>query len=172
MSRSVTTPSPRCAEQTTSSTRTAPGGGITVFPADREVSKSLATRTVTVSVPYGPNGETLVTFYNRVKLARIKVCKVIPITSQDSLGGKDFTYLIRGLLVGPIKPGECTFYTHDIPILTAPGVPITLTVDEVEAPSALIRRDQHHGHRCPSVHGHEPGQRHRQRSPSVPASTS
>ena len=44
-----------------------------------------ATRTVTVSVPFGPRGETLVTFYNRVKLAKIKVCKVIPITSQDSL---------------------------------------------------------------------------------------
>ncbi len=113
-------------------------GGIAVFPADREVSRSLATRTVTVSVPYGPNGETLVTFWNRVKLAKIKICKVIPITSQDSLGGKDFTYLIRGLLVGPIKPGECTFYTQDIPIVTAPGVPVTLTIDEVEAPSALF----------------------------------
>ena len=45
----------------------APGGGIDVFPADRLVSKSLPTRTVTVNVPYGPNGETLVTFYNRVK---------------------------------------------------------------------------------------------------------
>jgi len=113
-------------------------GGITVDPADREVSRSLATRTVTVSVPYGPNGETLVTFYNRVKLAKIKICKVIPITSQDSLGGKDFTYMIRGLLVGPIKPGECTFYTQDIPILQAPGVPTTVSIDEVEAPSPLF----------------------------------
>jgi hypothetical protein len=113
-------------------------GGITVFPADREVIRSLATRSVTVSVPYAGdgNGETLVTFYNRVKLARIKICKVIPTTSQDSLGMKDFTYMIRGLLVGPIKPGECTFYTQDIPILTAPGSPVSLTVHENGTPSA------------------------------------
>jgi hypothetical protein len=113
-------------------------GGIAVFPADREVSRSLATRTVTVSVPYGPNGETLVTYYNRVKLARVKVCKVIPYTSQDSLGGKPFTYTINGRTVGPILPGECTFYTRDVPIIAAPGVPTSITVDEVEAPSPLF----------------------------------
>ena len=59
-------------------------------------ARACATRTVTVSVPYGPNGETLVTFYNRVKLARIKICKVIPYTSQDSLGSKPFSYTING----------------------------------------------------------------------------
>ncbi len=114
-------------------------GGIAVFPADRELSRSLATRTVTVSVPYGPNGETLVTFYNRVKLAKIKICKVIPITSQDSLGNKPFTYTINGSPFGSaILPGECTFYTRDVPILTAPNTPTTVTVDEVEAPSTLF----------------------------------
>jgi hypothetical protein len=116
-------------------------GGISVFPADREVSRSLATRTVTVSVPYAGdgNGETLVTFYNRVKLARVKICKVIPYTSQDSLGMKDFTYLINGQgPVGPIKPGECTFYTRDFPIITAPNTPTVVTVDEVEAPSTAF----------------------------------
>jgi hypothetical protein len=111
-------------------------GGISVFPADREVSRSLATRTVTVSVPYGPNGETLVTFYNRVKLARLKICKQIPITSQDSLGGKDFFYDVmvdaRGpARIGPIKPGECTFYTGDFPIISAPGTPVKVTVTEL-----------------------------------------
>ena len=116
----------------------APGDGITVFPADREVSRNLATRTVTVGVPYGPAGETLVTFYNRVKRAKIKVCKVIPYTSQDSLGGKDFNYTINGYPFGPIKPGECTFYTREIPILTAPGVATVVTVDEVEAPSTTF----------------------------------
>ncbi len=115
-------------------------GGIAVYPADREVSKSLATRTVTVSVPYGPNGETLVTFYNRVKLARLKICKVIPYTSQDSLGMKDFSYTVssggQSGQVGPIKPGECTFYTQpDYPILTAPNSPVSLTVHENGTPS-------------------------------------
>jgi hypothetical protein len=121
----------------------APGNGITVFPADREVSRSLATRTVTVSVPWGPNGETLVTFYNRVKLAKVKVCKVIPITSQDSLGGKPFNYTVGEtgkipVAVGPILPGECTFYLRDIPVLTAPGVMNVVTVDETEAPSTTF----------------------------------
>jgi hypothetical protein len=119
----------------------APGDGITVFPADREVSRNLSTRTVTVSVPYGPNGETLVTFYNRVKRAKVKVCKVIPITSQDSLGMKPFNYTINGQAFGPIYPGECTYYTRDIPILSAPGVPTVVTVDEVEAPSLTFKVD-------------------------------
>ena len=66
----------------------APGGGITAFPADREVSKSLATKTITVSVPYGANGETLVTFYNRVKRGRSRSASRSRYTSQDSLGKK------------------------------------------------------------------------------------
>ena len=86
-------------------------------------------------MPWGPNGETLVTFYNRVKLARLKICKQIPITSQDSLGGKDFFFDVtvngRAGRVGPIKPGECTFYTTDFPIITAPGTPTKVTVTEV-----------------------------------------
>jgi hypothetical protein len=112
-------------------------GGIVVFPADRELARSLATRTVTVSVPYAfTNGETLVTFYNRVKLARLKICKQIPITSQDSLGGKDFFFdvMVNGrgpVRVGPIKPGECTFYTGDFPIISAPATPVKVTVTEV-----------------------------------------
>ena len=106
--------------------------GIAVFPADREVSRSLATRTVTVSVPWGPNGETLVTFYNRVKRAKIKVCKVIPPTSQDSLGRQAVQLRHqRPRRVGPILPGECTFYTRDIPILVAPGHPDRIVGHEV-----------------------------------------
>jgi len=109
----------------------APGNGITVFPADREVSRNLPTRTVTVSVPYGPNGETLVTFWNRIKLGTIKICKQIPITSQDSLGGKQFQYdvyfrdprtgLVTKVTLGPILPGECTFYTYPLPVLNGNG---------------------------------------------------
>src|SRR6185436_19712992 len=111
----------------------APGGGITVFPADREISKSLPSRTVTVSVPYAGNGngETLVTFYNRIKLGQIKVCKVIPVTSQDALGGKQFEYdvyyrdpatgLIVKVTLGPIFPGECTAFGPLLPVLQGNG---------------------------------------------------
>ena len=85
-------------------------------------------------MPYGPNGETLVTFYNRVKLGQVKVCKVIPITSQDSLGGKDFTYTVtvdgHVFHLGPIKPGECTNFTYPVPILLGPGVPTPVAVVE------------------------------------------
>ena len=117
---------------------TAPGNGITVNPADREVSRNLNLRMVTVNVPYGPNGETLVTFYNRIKLGTLKVCKQIPATSQDSLGGKPFTYTAtivnanppRVFHLGPIVPGECTFYVGPIPILNAFGTPVVITVDE------------------------------------------
>ena len=112
----------------------APGNGIDVFPADRLVSKNLPTRTVTVSVPYGPNGETLVTFYNRVKLGQVKVCKVIPLTSQDSLGGKTFTYTVtidgHVFHLGPIFPGECTNFTYPVPILLGPTSPTPVTVVE------------------------------------------
>ena len=122
----------------------APGNGITVNPADREVSRNLLTRTVTVSVPYGVNGETLVTFYNRVKRFSLKVCKTIPLTSQDSLGGKPFSYGVfvgnsaNGMpatTLGPIYPGECTMWIGDFPILTSTGQPVVLTVHENGTPS-------------------------------------
>ncbi len=54
------------------------GGGITVSPADRLVSKDIPGRSITVHVPYGPQGETAVTFYNRVKRGQVKICKVVP----------------------------------------------------------------------------------------------
>ncbi len=95
----------------------APGYGITVFPADREVSKNLPTRTVTVSVPYGPYGETLVTFYNRIKLGRVKVCKDITPGSVDALSKKTFTFNVYigqpavdfNTQVKNLAPGECAF---------------------------------------------------------------
>jgi hypothetical protein len=106
----------------------APGNGITVSPADREVSRSLNTRTVTVNVPYGTAGETLVTFYNRIKQGQVKVCKQIPNTSQDTLGGKYFVYTVQFSdgyteTLGPILPGECTFLTRPHPVILAPGTP-------------------------------------------------
>jgi hypothetical protein len=91
-------------------------------------------------VPYGPNGETLVTFYNRIKLGTIKVCKVIPIGSTDALGNKPFTYtvyfrdpatgLIATATLGPIYPGECTFFTRPLPILQGNGKPTAIGLIE------------------------------------------
>jgi len=116
----------------------APGNGITVNPADREISRNLSLKSVTVNVPFGPNGETLVTYYNRVKLGQVKVCKQIPITSQDTLGGKYFQYNVQFSdggqeTLGPILPGECTFLTRPHPVLLAPGVPNNVTVTESAA---------------------------------------
>src|SRR5207253_938459 len=68
----------------------APGNGITVDPASAEVSRSLSTRTVTVNVPYGD--DTAVSFTNRIRQGRVKICKQIPSTSFDTLGSKGFLY--------------------------------------------------------------------------------
>jgi hypothetical protein len=126
----------------------APGSGITAFPADREVSKNLTTRTITVSVPWAKyGGETLVTFYNRIKLAKIKVCKTITPGSVDALSGKTFDYnvyvgqtpvdvnwTVKGLL-----PGECALATDfegkviEYPVLTPAGDPTPVGVLEQNA---------------------------------------
>ena len=118
------------------------GGGIIVSPADREVSRSLANRTVTVNVPYGPNGETLVTFYNRVKLGQVKVCKTITPGSADALGGKPFNYFViyRETVypVGPIYPGECQFAADshgnpiNFPVIDSSGNQTVIGVHELD----------------------------------------
>jgi hypothetical protein len=118
-------------------------GGIVVYPADREVSRNLNTRSVTVNVPYAfGNGETVVTFINRVKLGAIKVCKEIPITSEDSLGMKHFQYTVYQngnywYTTPTILPHECTFFGDAKPILNSDGSPRAITIDEgsPDAPS-------------------------------------
>lgn len=106
----------------------APGNGIKVDPAAAEVSRNLNARSVTVAVPFAD--DVTVTYYNRIKLGQVKVCKVIPSTSQDSLGGKLFDYdLYFGdgnggftkITVGPIQPGECTAYSPFFPVLYPNG---------------------------------------------------
>jgi hypothetical protein len=121
-------------------------GGIVVSPADREISRQLSSRSVTVNVPYGPNGETLVTFFNRVRQGQIKICKAITPGSVDSLGGKTFTYHVyvngRTFTVGPIAPGECQFVTdsfgnpRNFPILDANLKPVTVGALEDNATDA------------------------------------
>jgi hypothetical protein len=121
---------------------------IGVSPPDREISTSPATRTAVVSVPYGGN-ETVVTYVNRVRTGQVKVCKTIPITSQDSLGPKDWTfdvYIQTGpgamdysvTTLGPIKAGECTSFTGLIPVLTPQGTKRAIGVHEND-PAGLVR---------------------------------
>jgi hypothetical protein len=101
---------------------------ITVDPASRLVgTPDLANRTVTVSVPYGPSGETVVTFTNRIKQGRFKVCKTIPLGSFDSLNGKPFNYLLY------IQTGG----THAAPIFNGGGPGIPLTVNATTSTSNL-----------------------------------
>jgi hypothetical protein len=114
-----------------------PGDGIDVTPNYNSsfglISKNLNTRTVTVAVPYGPNGETLVTYYNRIRKGRIKICKQIPYTSQDSLGGKPFNFNWtvdgqRGTVT--LVPGECSYVLGESNIIDANGLPTPVTVVE------------------------------------------
>lgn len=63
---------------------------IDVTPPGAVVSSSVATRSVTVNVPFA--GDVSTFFTNRIRRATVKICKWIPLTSFDSLNGKPFTY--------------------------------------------------------------------------------
>jgi hypothetical protein len=102
---------------------------ITVNPPDRVVgTPNLLTRTVTVSVPYGPQGETVVTYTNRIKTGTVKVCKRIPGTSVDSLS--------------PPFPGRT--YNFNVNVQTGPAAfaafPLSVTLSDgaLEACSGFI----------------------------------
>lgn len=123
---------------------------ILVSPPDRAVNVSTANRSATVSVPYGPNGETAVTFVNSIKTGFVKVCKDIPITSQNSLGNDDWTFVVfvqngptgpgsfTQIPVGPIKAGQCTFPVGPFPILNPDGTKRAVGVHEND-PAGEIR---------------------------------
>jgi hypothetical protein len=124
----------------------AKGNGITVSPSAAEVSRSLSTRTVTVNVPYGQ--DVAVRFFNRIRLGQVKVCKVIPVTSQDSLGTKPFDYTVYVQQPGmpgyytyqteSILPGECTNFGPYIPVLNPDGTKRAIGVHENQVPSATF----------------------------------
>ena len=70
------------------------------------------------------------TFVNRVKTGQVKVCKVIPITSEGALGTKLFDYDVyvgngtggfTMFTLGPIYPGECTNFSASFPVLYPNG---------------------------------------------------
>jgi hypothetical protein len=123
----------------------APGNGITVNPPANELSRNLNTRTVTVNVLFGQ--DTAVTFSNRVKLGQIKICKQIPLTSQDSLGNKGFSFNVSitspgtpsraDFTVGPVRPGECSFPTVPFPVLGGSGQLVIVNITELGAYPAV-----------------------------------
>jgi hypothetical protein len=86
--------------------RTDPAGRIVGTP-------DLGNRTVTVSVPYGPDQETAVTFTNTIRTGSVKVCKTIPSTSADSLApapyGRDY-YFTASVQTTAGNPGAFTQY--------------------------------------------------------------
>jgi hypothetical protein len=113
----------------------APGAGIDVSPADRVVTKNTGLRTVSVAVPYGATGETLVSFANRVKLGLVKVCKQVPPTSLDALGSTAFGYTItvggvQQPAVAGITPGSCSLPLGAFPVLQPDGTPTAVRVLE------------------------------------------
>jgi hypothetical protein len=113
----------------------APGGGLDVTPADRLVTRNAPLRTITVSVPYGETGETLVNVTNRVKQGTIKVCKAVPTSSLDALGSKsfDFTVLVDGVAkpgATGLTAGTCSFPIGPFPILRADGTATIVKVTE------------------------------------------
>ena len=125
-------------------TSTTPGGGIDVTPADRAVSKNYNTRTVVVTVPYGTNGETLVTYYNRIRKGQIKICKTIPSTSQDSLGGKTFQFTWQVDHQGgsvSLMAGECSTVLGLSNIIDQNGNPTPVKVQEIIPGGSLYSVD-------------------------------
>ncbi len=113
----------------------APGGGLDVTPADRLVTRNVGLRTITVAVPYGQAGETLVNVTNRVKQGQVKVCKAVPTSSLDALGSKafDFTVLVDGVAkpgVTGLTAGTCSLPIGPFPILRADGTPTIVKVTE------------------------------------------
>ena len=117
---------------------------ITATPAGRLVSADVPSRTGVVNVPFAGNGngDTAINFTNAVRTGRVKVCKVVPIGSQNALGGKSFTYSvyiqqpgIPGYTVvqlGPIVPGECTLFTDYFPVLQPNGTKTAIGIHENE----------------------------------------
>jgi hypothetical protein len=97
-----------------------------------------------VNVPYGgTGGDTAVSFTNAVKVGQVKVCKVIPPTSQNALGSKTFSYSVYvqqpgapgyagPFQLGPILPGECTSFLGPLPVLQPNGTKTAIGIHENE----------------------------------------
>jgi len=137
---------------------------ITVNPSGRLVTPpgaDLTNRTVTVNVPYGPNGETVVTYTNAIKTGTVKVCKTIPITSADTLApspnGRDYTFNVN-IQTSPGNPGtfaqvpltvhldpgqlsNCSSFTGSIPVLQSDGKNTIVGVQEQASGGGFVVDD-------------------------------
>jgi hypothetical protein len=123
----------------------APGGGITATPASAEVSKSIPGRTITVHVSYGQ--DTTVTFYNRVRRGLVKICKLVPIGSQDAIGTTLFHFdeIVNPQSTNPvlrqdvaaIMNGECAI-VDDLPILQPNGNSTQVQLQEETPPAGVF----------------------------------
>jgi len=130
--------------------------GIRVDPSGRLVgTPDLTARSVTVNVPYGPNGETVVTYTNAIKTGMVKVCKTIPGTSADSLAplpnGRDYQFRINvetapgvftpQFVTVHLEPGQlsnCTGFTGPIPVLQTDGTNTIIGVQETTTGNFVV----------------------------------
>jgi hypothetical protein len=130
--------------------------GIRVDPAGRLVgTPDLANRSVTVNVPYGPAGETVVTYTNAIKTGTVKVCKTIPASSTDSLApapnGRDFQFRINvetapgvftpQFVTVHLEPGAtqgCSAFTGPIPVLQTDGTNTIIGVQETTTGNFVV----------------------------------
>jgi len=129
---------------------------IRVDPAGRLVgTPDLTNRTVTVSVPYGTQGETVVSYRNQIKTGTVKVCKHIPGTSTDSLApapnGRDYQFRINiqtapftftpVLVTVHLEPGAtdaCSAFTGPINVLQADGTNTIIGVQELTVGNFVV----------------------------------
>jgi hypothetical protein len=80
-----------------------------------------------------------VTFWNRIKRGLIKICKVVPLESQDALGTTQFpfAYTVNGgppIFAGTAANGECILVPDSYPILQANGNQTVIQVQEYPSP--------------------------------------
>jgi hypothetical protein len=117
----------------------APGGGIVVTPSGRKVSSDPPNRTVTVSVPYGTDGETRVDFTNRIKRGSVVVCKA----AGSPPGTYNYTIYVEGppnlftVLAASATPNSCSDPTADFPILQTDGSKTIIGVVETVTPGVF-----------------------------------
>ena len=104
---------------------------IDVRPAGRLVSRNLANRTTTVTVPVGDSSnETLVTFTNATLTGQLKICKTLA-TNGTALAGKSFRFFVNAaigtdigdtIVAGPAGSTSCVFHPELLPLGSAVSV--------------------------------------------------
>jgi hypothetical protein len=104
---------------------------IAVGPAGRLVSKNLANRTTTVTVPVGDvSTETLVTFTNATLTGQLKICKTLAPNSA-ALAGQSFRFFVNAavglaigdtIVAGPAGSTTCVIHPEALPLGSAVSI--------------------------------------------------